>query len=247
MALRNVLVCQHVAVEPLGTLDALLRARRVRIRYVNFARTPHARPQLDGYDALVVLGGPMNVDEQDRHPHLAVEAELLREAVARDLPVLGICLGAQLLAHALGAHVGRNPVKEHGWYPLALTDAGRADPVLAQWAGHQVCQWHGDTFELPPGAELLATGDTCRHQAFRVGRAYGVQFHPEVDARILDRWLEVYRDDLPAGASQRIRLAARSQLPQAMAAAERLFSAWLGVAGWVPRRALVQGHGSGRA
>ena len=246
MALRNVLVCQHVAVEPLGTLDAMLRARRVRIRYVNFARTPHARPRLDGYDALVVLGGPMNVDEQARHPHLAVEAELLREAVARNLPVLGICLGAQLLAHALGAHVGRNPVKEHGWHQLTLTEAGRADPVLAALEGQEVCQWHGDTFDLPPGGELLATGETCRHQAFRVGRAYGVQFHPEVDPRILDRWLDVYRAELPEGASQRIRLQARTRLPVAMAAAERLFSAWLGVAGWQPRRALVQGHGGGR-
>ena len=129
MALRNVLVCQHVAVEPLGTLHAMLRARRVRIRYVNFARTPHAQPSLDGYDALIVLGGPMNVDEQERHPHLAVEAELLRQAAARDLPVLGICLGAQLLAHALGGQVGRNPVREHGWHTLELTEAGRADQI----------------------------------------------------------------------------------------------------------------------
>ena len=180
------------------------------------------------------------VAEADLDRLIAAADVLLREAVARNLPVLGICLGAQLLAHALGAHVGRNPVKEHGWHQLTLTEAGRADPVLAALEGQEVCQWHGDTFDLPPGGELLATGETCRHQAFRVGRAYGVQFHPEVDPRILDRWLDVYRAELPEGASQRIRLQARTRLPVAMAAAERLFSAWLGVAGWQPRRRRVR-------
>ena len=246
MALRNVLVCQHVAVEPLGTLDGLLRTRRVRIRYVNFARTPHAQPSLDGYDALIVLGGPMNVDQHALHPHLTTELALLHEAVRRDLPVLGICLGAQLLAHALGAKVGRNPVPEHGWHAIALTAEGEADPVLRHLAGQHVCQWHGDTFGLPVDATLLATGKTCQNQAFRYGRAYGVQFHPEVDARILDRWLDSYRSEVSAKMSQRIRLQARTQLPVMTAAAERLFSAWMQMAGWQPSRALVQGHASGR-
>src|SRR5262245_13216678 len=187
----KLLVFQHIANQILGTLDPLLRRERIRIRYVNYDRHPDARPTLDGYDGLVVLGGPMNVDDAERAPHLRHEIDVIREALDRDLPVLGICLGAQLLAHALGAHVGRAPKPEIGWYDVAFQEEARSDDLL----GHvdpieRLFQWHGDAFDLPRGAVHLASTAGCPNQAFRVGdRAWGFQFHLEVDEPMIDRWL----------------------------------------------------------
>lgn len=189
--MRRLLVFQHVPHEILGTLDPLLRRAGFRIRYVNFGRQPDAMPDLDGYHGLVVLGGPMNCDQVERHPHLATEVDAIREAVASGRPVLGICLGAQLLARALGAKVTCNPVKEIGWYDVSPTDAGRSDPLFRHFRGtEKIFQWHGDTFAIPPGAMHLARSPDCAHQAFRYGdNAYGLQFHLEVDAPMIRRWL----------------------------------------------------------
>jgi GMP synthase (glutamine-hydrolysing) len=188
---RRLLVLQHVAHEILGTLDPLLRAARCRIRYVNFGREPDARPDPARYDGLIVLGGPMNCDQVDRHRHLALEVECIREAIRRGRPVLGICLGSQLIARALGAPVTRNPVKEIGWYDVTPTAAGAADPLFRHFAGtEKIFQWHGDTFAIPPGAVHLASSPDCAHQAFRFGdNVYGLQFHLEVDAPMIHRWL----------------------------------------------------------
>jgi GMP synthase (glutamine-hydrolysing) len=242
---RSILVFQHVPYEPLGTLDPLLRRRRIRVRYVNFGRAPHARPDLTGYDGVIVLGGPMNVDEADRHPHLHTELELLREALDRDLPVLGICLGAQLLARALGAEVTRNPVKELGWHDLSLTAAGRADPVLAELADMpRIFQWHGDTFALPQGAELLASSPACAHQAFRWRqRAYGLQFHLEIDRGLVARWLQVHREELAqlqgiVDAEQILR-ETDARIAQSMAVSERLFGRLLDLFGCQEREPAI--------
>ena len=131
MARPKVLVFQHVPYEPLGTLDPLLKEAGFRIRYVNFGREPGQRPQLERYEALIVLGGPMNSDQIDTFPNLITEVDILREAVARDMSVLGICLGAQLLAKALGGAVSRNEVREIGWCDIEMTDEGLSDPVLS--------------------------------------------------------------------------------------------------------------------
>jgi GMP synthase (glutamine-hydrolysing) len=190
----KILVCQHVPYEPLGLLDPILRDAGFRIRYANFGRHPHLEPSLAGYDGLVVLGGPMNVDETDRFPHLAREMELLREAVRREIPTLGICLGAQLLAKALGGDVGPSPEREIGWYPLRMTQAAHGDALLGHFGAHEtVFQWHAYAFTPPPGAVHLAGGGAgCRHQAFRVSeRAYGFQFHLEADTALIERWLSV--------------------------------------------------------
>jgi len=189
----KLLVLQHVAHELLGTLDPLLRSYGFRIRYVNFSREPEAQPDIRGYHGLVVLGGPMSADQTDQHPHLATELRLLRDALDADIPVLGICLGAQLLARALGAGVRANHAKEIGWYSLSPTEAGQSDPLLRHLAdSQQAFQWHGDTFEIPADAVHLATSPDCENQAFRYGdRAYGFQFHLEVDSPMIHRWLEV--------------------------------------------------------
>jgi len=196
----KLLVFQHSACEPLGVLDPLLRRAGFRIRYVNFGREPGAAPQVDRYDALVVLGGPMNVDEAHRFPHLFAEIECIRAAVALDRPVLGICLGAQLLAAALGAAVRPNAVREIGWHPLEPQPAAAADPLFRHFDGSQfVFQWHAYTFEVPPDAVHLAATAACRNQAFRFGaKAYGLQFHLEADEPLIRRWLSVpgYRAEI---------------------------------------------------
>jgi GMP synthase (glutamine-hydrolysing) len=134
MARPKILVFQHVPYEPLGTLDPLLKNAGCRIRYVNFGRDTGQRPALDGYAALIVLGGPMNADDIAAWPNLATEVGLIREALDRDMSVLGICLGAQLLAKALGGEVVRNPAREIGWHDVQLTAEGDADPVLSTFA-----------------------------------------------------------------------------------------------------------------
>lgn len=189
----RVLVFQHVPFEPLGTLDPLLKEHGFRIRYVNFGRDPSVRPVLAGYDALVVLGGPMGVDDTEEYPNLGTEIELIGEAVAAGMPVLGICLGAQLLARALGASVTRNGAHEIGWHRVALTPEGSADPVLSPLAGNPwLFHWHGDRFALPDGATHLASSELCDNQAFRFGEnALGLQFHLEVDRALIERWLTV--------------------------------------------------------
>jgi len=185
------LVFQHVPYEILGTLDPLLRGHGFRIRYVNFGREPDARPDVARYSGLVVLGGPMNCDEAARHPHLDVETEAIRTAIGRGMPVLGICLGGQLIARALGARVARNPRREIGWYDVTPTEAGTTDPLFRHFAGtERIFQWHGDTFDIPDGAVHLASSADCAHQAFRYGEnVYALQFHLEVDEPLVARWL----------------------------------------------------------
>ena len=192
MPRQKILVFQHVPFEPLGTLDPLLKNAGFRIRYVNFARDPLQAPSLDGYSALIVLGGPMNVDQIEDFPNLATEVTLIQDALDRGLSILGICLGAQLLARALGARVMPDHAREIGWHDVDLTNQGKDDPVLSAFESRQqVFQWHEDAIELPEGAAHLASSDACEIQAFRFGNsAYGFQFHLEVDHSLIDRWLD---------------------------------------------------------
>lgn len=189
--MKRLLVFQHVPHEILGNFDPLLKAAGFRIRYVNFGRTPDAQPDVEKYDGLIVLGGPMCVDQTDSHPHLLTETAAIRRVIELGRPLFGICLGAQLIATALGAAVHKNPVKEIGWYELNPTTAGSADPLFRfMRAREQIFQWHGDTFDLPEGAVHLASSPLCRNQAFRYGdRTYGLQFHLEVDQALIQRWL----------------------------------------------------------
>lgn len=200
--MSRLLVFQHVAAEPLGSLDPLIRRRGHRIRFVNFERDPEAQPVVDRYRGLVVLGGPMNVGDQAQRPHLRTELRAIEAALKQDKPVLGICLGAQLLAHVLGAPVRRHETPEIGWYDLELTGPGLADPVLSPLApSTPVFQWHGHTYDLPDGATQLARTESCEQQAFRWGdRAYGFQFHLEVDQALIGRWLRTpgYAEELCA-------------------------------------------------
>jgi GMP synthase (glutamine-hydrolysing) len=149
-----------------------------------------ALPDHDDVAGAVVMGGPMNVDEGDVHPELATEREWLAEAVRRDLPVLGICLGAQLLARALGAEVRPGEGAELGYAPVEVLVPD--DPIVGGLAPRTtVLHWHGDVFDLPEGAEHLARSAKTEVQAFRHGNAWGVLFHPESDFALLEAWLAV--------------------------------------------------------
>lgn len=191
--MKKLLVLQHVAHELLGTLNPLLKRSGFRIRYVNFARHPDAEPSLDGYDGLIVLGGPMSVNDANRLSHLTAELKLIEEAMRRDIPVLGICLGAQLIANTLGAAVYRNPEKEIGWYDVSPTDHASSDPLLMELQKtEKIFQWHGETFDIPKSTNHLAFSPLCPNQAFRYGtKVYGFQFHMEVDEPMIHRWLKV--------------------------------------------------------
>ena len=235
MARPKILVFQHVPYEPLGTLDPLLKNAGFRIRYVNFGRDASLRPALDRYEALIILGGPMNSDQIDSYPNLITEVEIIREAVQREMSVLGICLGAQLLAKALGGKIQRNARREIGWYDVELTEAGQSDPVLSRFAARQrVFQWHEDGIELPDGVTHLARSDDSPVQAFRYREhAYGFQFHLEVDANLIERWLSVPDNQAvladEAGSVDPDHI--RAQIPHAIDALQTLseatFSRWI--------------------
>ena len=179
--------------DTLGITPGSLAEAGVRFACLNAFDTGVRWPALEEIGGLIVFGGEMNVDETEQHPYLLAQRDLMRRAVEAGLPVLGICLGAQMLARALDARVYRAPVRELGFKTLRLTAAGRGDTLLSAFqTGDRVFQWHEDTFDLPAGAELLATGDDVPHQAFRFGRtAWGVQFHFEVDAQGVEAWLRV--------------------------------------------------------
>lgn len=247
----RLLVFQHVAVEPLGTLDALIRARGHRIRFHNFERDPDAAPDVDRYRGLIVLGGPMNVEDQHRRPHLKTELNAIERALEQGKPVLGICLGAQLLAHVLGAPVRRHPQAEIGWYELHVSAAGRTDSVLAA-AGERlpVFQWHSYSYDLPNGAAHLARTQTCEQQAFRFGsNAYGFQFHLEADEAVIERWLTLpaFRAELAAAGlptdEQSIRAATAELVAATRRSADAVFNNFLDLIGRPSRRRPLPSRG----
>jgi GMP synthase (glutamine-hydrolysing) len=187
----RVLVLQHIACEPPGAYEDVLLERGTTLTRVELDEGGQL-PALDGFDAIVAMGGPMSVNDEAGHPWLTEEKRLIRRATERGVPYWGACLGVQLLASALGARVYAGPAPEVGILPVRLTDEGRADPVLGALPPEfATLQWHGDTFELPAGATLLAGSKPYPNQAFRFQRAYGVQFHLEVSVPMAEAWAEV--------------------------------------------------------
>ncbi len=192
LTVPKLVVFQHVAHEILGTLNPLLKKNRFRVRYINFERNPDANPSLEKYDGLVILGGHMGVYEADRYKHIKVEMQLIEQALQKNIPVLGICLGSQLLAQVLGSKVRKHNEKEVGWCDVELTDDGSKDQLLKDFRKtEKIFQMHGDTFDIPKSTQHLARSKTCESQAFRYGeKVYGLQFHLEVDQPMIERWLK---------------------------------------------------------
>ena len=180
----SILVVRHEPFEHLGRFGEILEEKSIPFFYKDLGE-PSA---LDACHGLIVMGGPQSAN--DSHPGLLAELKLIEQAVAAGTPVLGICLGAQLIAKALGARVFRNPEKEIGWASVYFTDAAAGDPVFSKFdSPSTLFHWHGETFDLPAGAQWLAYSDKCRHQAFRVAsNVYGVQFHPEITPEMIADW-----------------------------------------------------------
>ncbi|MBE0467296.1 MAG: type 1 glutamine amidotransferase [Candidatus Desulforudis sp.] len=193
------LVIQNVAIEGVGILGPAMREAgwELDTRLME-GGNGYLPPTLSGYQALIVLGGPMNVYETDTYPYLQQVDELVAQGLETGIPMLGLCLGAQLLAKNLGASVVRNPVKEIGWYSVQLTEAGTGSPLFAGLPERfPVFQWHGDRFHIPQGAMHLATAPDCAEQAFSYNdRVFGLQFHLEVPTEMISTWLDVYHDEI---------------------------------------------------
>jgi GMP synthase-like glutamine amidotransferase len=192
------LVLQHVAVEGPGTLASYLGTRGWTLATVALYEGARLPEDAQEYQAVIVMGGPMGVYDEAEYPFLRDEHRFLTRVLGQGVPLLGICLGSQLLAKALGARVYRNRQKEIGWYTVDLTPAGAADPLFASLPSPvPVFQWHGDAFDLPAGATPLASSPLCTHQAFRYGdRVYGLLFHLELTPDIIHSWLATFHDEL---------------------------------------------------
>ncbi|MBF0190732.1 MAG: glutamine amidotransferase [Magnetococcales bacterium] len=189
--MKTVYAIRHVMFEDLGSFAELARGRGYQIRYVEAGIEDLTRIDPLLPDLLVVLGGPIGVYEEETYPFITAELALLEKRLAADRPTLGICLGAQMMAKALGARVYSGPVKEIGWQPLTITPAGMASPVRHLTADKtSMLHWHGDTFDLPHGATLLASSANYAQQAFRWGKhALAFQCHPEIQGGRMESWL----------------------------------------------------------
>jgi GMP synthase-like glutamine amidotransferase len=208
------------------------------LRHEPFEHLGHFADHLDDYTyhdlgeplpqeshcGLIIMGGPMSAN--DNLPGLQNELGLIEEALHNDVPVLGICLGSQLIARALGARVYRNQELEIGWEKVWLTEAGKKDAVIGGIESPETFfHWHGETFDLPEGAEWLAYSEKCRHQAYRYGRkVYGLQFHPEVTPEMIEDWCD---QPVNCGDVQTLAAPIDARLHDPRPAAKGILESWL--------------------
>ncbi len=185
-AAESVLVLRHEPFEHLGHFSRIFAARGVSFSYHDLSEPL----EFGGESRMVILGGPMSAN--DPLDGLADELKLIERALESGMPMLGVCLGSQLIAKALGARVCRNRELEMGWKPVFFTETAQSDPVFCGCGERATFfHWHGETFDLPHGAEHLAWSDACRNQAYRYGdRVYGIQFHPEITAEMIEDWVQ---------------------------------------------------------
>lgn len=194
----HVLVIQNQSSDPPGILGDCVIEQGGTMDIVLPLEGQPIPANSDRYDALLIMGGSMNAEQDDQYPYLLAVTVLIRNFHAAAKPVMGVCLGAQLIARAFGKRVYRNDVVEMGFTPVFATDAFATDPVLGQTSKKiHLMQWHYDTFDLPAAAELLMTNEACKHQAYRIGKTtYGFQFHLEVNEAILQEWLQLDAEHL---------------------------------------------------
>jgi GMP synthase (glutamine-hydrolysing) len=194
-----VLIVKNISIEGPGTIEEDIAYKIIELG------SGELIPPLENFDTIVVLGGPMGIYDMDKYPQLMIQSRIIREAINRDMKVIGICLGSQMIAHCLGSEVYPGPEKEIGWHHVELTGEGLKDPLMRKlaihprigdfWRRFKVFQWHGDTFDLPPNALLLASSNLYKNQAFRYGdKVYGFQFHIEVTTDMLLEWFKDMHD-----------------------------------------------------
>lgn len=234
--MRKAVALRHVAFEDLGSLAPLLARRDFAVVYAEAPTAKFAELEAMDADLMVVLGGPIGVYDKADYPFLEHEVGLIRRRLEAGRPTLGICLGCQLMAHAMGAKVYPSGTKEIGWKPLKLTAAGRKSCLASLGEGEiSVLHWHGDTFDLPAGAVHLAETDVCKHQAFRLGHhGLALQFHLEATADGLEAWYVGHTCEIAAAAGVTVNdlRAGANRCAAALAPrAKAVFNAWLDEAG----------------
>jgi GMP synthase (glutamine-hydrolysing) len=227
--MSTIYAIRHVAFEDLGSFEIVLKARGYDIRYIDAATDDLAALPHDTPAPVFVLGGPIGAYEETLYPFLNAELRFIEKRLAVKLPIFGICLGAQLMARALGARVYQAPEKELGWAPITLTEIG-LNSALKPLAFGPVLHWHGDTFDLPQGATRLASTAICENQAFSFGKtALALQFHVEADAKGLERWYVGHTMELAKEKIAVPTLRAQTQefAPAAIIRGHACLSAWL--------------------
>ena len=232
--MKPVLVLQNLTPDGPGYLSHWLSEHGVPFEVFNTEAGQAYPERIDGYRALALMGGEMSAN--DELPSLRQAERLILQAMGADLPVIGHCLGGQLMARALGARVGTSPAPEVGWQSMQVADTAAARDWFGRPGDCTVYHWHGESFELPTGAELLASSPACPHQAFAIGRHLAIQFHVELDAHKLATWststdpsfLQLQRDHattVQTGSAMRAQ--ALAALPAQQRLADRLYRRWL--------------------
>lgn len=234
MIKNPLLIIQNDPEVPLGCYGHYLRQWQVPFRLLS-TYAGEALQSAGDPGAIIVLGGAMGVGDTDRFPFLLQVKRFVAEAVEQEIPFLGICLGGQLLAEVLGANVSSHRFGEKGTLPVSITDEGKRDPLLQGISSPFITfQWHNDSFDLPVDATLLARSQACPHQAFRYGRhAYGTQFHPEVNAVIVDNWAR-WSDDTALRVDGYVSALAAAEVDYT-SASRRLLLNFLSISGFMPQ------------
>ncbi|MBI4353191.1 MAG: type 1 glutamine amidotransferase, partial [Candidatus Omnitrophica bacterium] len=194
---REVIVLQHVPGEGAGTVVDFMEENGIPFRVIQLYNGDHLPENLEKIRAVLIMGGPMNVYEEDKHPFLKKEDAFIKQLAAKDIPCLGVCLGAQLIAKALGKRVYKASQAEIGWGDVHLSPQAAEDPLFSSIPSSvmRVLQWHEDTFDLPDTAVHLASSEAVPNQAYRYGRhVYGLQFHVEVNREMLVDWFRNHKD-----------------------------------------------------
>lgn len=230
--MEEILIFQHDPLKELGLLSEVLKREGLSFHTIRLFENEMPTEDWDAIGALMILGGPMGVYDEQQQPFLKYEKAIIRAALRREIPLLGICSGAQLIAAAAGAEVYHGNFKEIGWYPISMTIEGEMDPLLTCFSGKPVVfHWHGDSFDLPKGALRLASSFYYDNQAFRIGRnVYGLQFHLDVTPDMIERWMNHYAKELaqvPYISLDKIRADTRSYAQGLRCYGEKVFSDFL--------------------